>query len=154
MFVEKPSLKAAVSISEIAEMCRLSRSRFYGLVNAGVFPNPVQTKSSKRPIYDQQLQQKCLDIRRTCIGLNGDPILFNRKSKKDRPAKVAPKPEHADLLDALSELGLKTTSEAITASLAKLFPKGVEKLDPGIVLKKLFQDQSPALNIKPNKRKK
>ena len=139
MPVENMSLKAAVSISEIAEMCRLSRSRFYSLVQAGLFPKPAQPKSSKRPIYDQKLQQKCLDIRRTCIGLNGEPILFNRKSKK-RPAKVAAKSEHADLIDALSELGLTTTSEVIKASLAKLFPAGVEKLDQGVVLKKLFQD--------------
>ena len=154
MPIQQSSLKAAICSSEMAEMCQLSRSRFYGLTKAGIFPEAIKSKSSKRPIYDQKLQQKCLDIRRTCIGMNGDPILFNRKSKKDRPAKVAAKPEHADLLDALGELGLKTTSEAITASLAKLFPKGVEKLDPGIVIKKLFQDQSPVVNIKPSKRKK
>ena len=140
MSVQQSSLKAAVSISEMSEMCRLSRSRFYSLVEAGVFPKPAQRKSSKRPIYDQKLQQKCLDIRRTCIGLNGEPILFNRKSKKERAAKVEAKPEHAELIDALSELGLKATSEAITESLKKLFPKGITGVDQGVVIKKLFQD--------------
>ena len=140
MSVQQSSLKAAVSISEMSEMCRLSRSRFYSLVEVGVFPKPAQRKSSKRPIYDQKLQQKCLDIRRTCIGLNGEPILFNRKSKKDRAAKVEAKPEHSELIDALSELGLKATSESITESLKKLFPKGITGVDQGVVIKKLFQD--------------
>ena len=42
MPVQQTSLKAAVSISEMSEMCRLSRSRFYSLVEAGVFPKPAQ----------------------------------------------------------------------------------------------------------------
>ena len=72
--------------------------------------------------------------------MNGEPILFNRKSKKERAAKVEAKPEHAELIDALSELGLKTTSEAITESLKKLFLKGITGVDQGVVIKKLFQD--------------
>lgn len=139
MPVHQSPLKAAICSSEMAHLCQLSRSRFYSLTKAGIFPEPIKSKSSKRPIYDQKLQQKCLDVRWSCIGFNGEPILFNRKSK-DRPAKAQAKSKHSELLDALSELGLKTTSEAITASLAKLFPSGVEKLDQGVVLKNLFQD--------------
>ena len=116
---QQSSPKAAISISEMSELCRLSRSRFYSLVQAGVFPKPVKTKSSKRPIYSLKLQKQCLEIRRLCIGLNG-PVLFNRKLKNERAAKDEAKPEHSDLIDAMSELGLKTTSEAIAETLKKL----------------------------------
>jgi hypothetical protein len=139
MTVEKVPFKPAVSVSEMAEMCALSRSRFYSLVIEGVFPQAIKFKSSKRPIYDQKLQQKCLDIRRTCIGLNGQPLLFNRRANKERAVKAA-KPEHADLLEALNELGLKTTSIIVAESLKRAFPKGINGQDQGIVIRKLFQD--------------
>ena len=65
------SLKAAVSVSEMCEMCSISRSRWYEMVASGVFPEPIQLPSMKRPVYDRSLQEKCLEIRATGIGLNG-----------------------------------------------------------------------------------
>jgi len=52
--------KAAVSVSEMARIVGLSRSRFYGLVNEGVFPPPVYDLRTRRPFYDLDLQQRCL----------------------------------------------------------------------------------------------
>ena len=82
MYVPQSSSRAAVSVTEMAVICQLSRSRFYKLIEAGAFPKPIQPQSSKRPLYDQESQHKRLEVRRTCIGLHGHPILFNRKSKK------------------------------------------------------------------------
>src|SRR3974377_1539779 len=76
------SAKSVITVSEMADLCQLSRSRFYDLIEAGVFPKPVQHPSSKRPMYDRKLQEKCLEIRETGIGMNGQPVLFNRKPKK------------------------------------------------------------------------
>lgn len=140
MPAHQSSVKAAVSVSEMAELCFLSRSRFYSLVQSGAMPKPVQPESSKRPLYDQDLQQKCLEVRRTCIGLHGHPILFNRKHKTERVAKAEAKAEHADLIDALAELGLKANSEAITGAIKRLFPTGVDGVDQGQVVTKLFRD--------------
>src|SRR5438094_1621768 len=100
------TMKAAVSVSEMCEMCSISRSRWYELVASGVFPKPVQLPSMKRPVYDRGLQEKCLEIRATGIGLNGVPVVFNRKPKRTMKPKVQKateekKPDHADLLDAL-----------------------------------------------------
>lgn len=140
MPVSQSSSKAAVSVSEMAEICQLSRSRFYNLIQSGSFPKPVQPKSAKRPLYDQSLQQICLEIRRTCIGANGHPILFNRMKKKTTvPTKAEPKPQHAELIDALGELGLKTDAKAIATAITALFPAGIETLDQGKVLQKLFR---------------
>lgn len=134
---DKPT-KAVVSSVEMAAMCLLSRSRFLALVKAGVFPRPVRTESCKRPVYDLELQQRCLDIRRTGISLNG-PVLFNRKSrttsKKSRPKLTS---DHADLLDALKSLGLQTTAEAVDGALRELFPSGWTEVDEGQRVRQVF----------------
>ena len=79
-------LASRLSVSEMARMCDLSRSRFYALIVSGVFPQPVRNASCWRPHYDRELQQKCLDIRRTGIGFNGLLVMFNRKAS-GQPSK-------------------------------------------------------------------
>lgn len=134
---EKPT-KAVVSVVEMANLCLLSRSRFFALIQSGVFPKPVRNGACKRPVFDLELQQKCLDIRRTGIGLNG-PVLFNRKakttSKKARPKLTS---DHADLLDALKSLGLQTTAEVVDGALHELFPSGWTDVDEGQRVRQVF----------------
>lgn len=134
---EKPT-KAVISVVEMANLCLLSRSRFFALLQAGVFPRPIRTETCKRPVYDLELQQKCLDIRRTGIGLNG-PVLFNRKAKttgkKPRPKITS---DHADLLDALKSLGLQATAEIVDGALNELFPSGWANVDEGQRVRQVF----------------
>ncbi|OAI47808.1 hypothetical protein AYO44_08930, partial [Planctomycetaceae bacterium SCGC AG-212-F19] len=117
---------------------------FYDLMEVGVFPRPVQHPSSKRPMYDLELQKKCLEIRQTGIGANGQPVLFNRKPKKvgqprpQRRDEQEKKPDQAELLGALKGLGLNTTAQAVTEALAHLFPSGHSELDQADVVRKLF----------------
>src|SRR5438128_12229367 len=85
------SVKAAVTVSEMAELCQISRSRWYELVEAGVFPAPVVLLPIKRPVYDRSLIEKCLQIKQTGIGMAGTPVVFNRKLKKVWPTKVKAK---------------------------------------------------------------
>jgi hypothetical protein len=141
------SLKAAVSVSEMADLCEISRSRFYELMKAGVFPKPVQHPSSSRPLYDIDLIAKCLEIRATGIGLNGVPVLFNRKSKRSAPLKQKlqrpvkdprPDPTVEPILDSLKGLGLPTTQQAVCDALAVLYPTGIGGLDLGDVVRKVF----------------
>jgi len=128
----------------MAELCRLSRSRFYDLIEEGVFPEPVRHPAKKRPMYDRSLQEKCLEIRETGIGMSGQPVLFNRKPRKPgqvrAPRKTAPEkqPDHAQLLDALKGLGLVTTAQAVSDALAVLFPAGQAGLDQGDVIRNVF----------------
>lgn len=138
------SVKSAITVSEMAELCSLSRSRFYSLMDQGVFPKPVQHPSSKRPMYDQELQQKCLEIRRTGIGVNGVPVLFNRKPRKSNKGKVQTKAtqdtkvDHGDLLDALKGLGLTTTAQAVAEAVSVLYPSGLAGQDQGDVIRRVF----------------
>ena len=134
--------KSVITVSEMADLCQLSRSRFYDLIESGVFPKPIQHPSSKRPMYDRGLQEKCLEIRETGIGMSGQPVLFNRKPRKGSPPQrkkpQETKPDHADLLEALKGLGLVTTAQAVNDALSTLFPTGQAGLDQGDVIRKLF----------------
>jgi hypothetical protein len=134
--------KSVITVSEMADLCQLSRSRFYDLLESGVFPKPVQHPSSKRPMYDRGLQEKCLEIRQTGIGMSGQPVLFNRKTRAGqkplrRPAQEK-MPDHADLLVALKGLGLVTTAQAVQEAMSALFPTGHVGMDEGDVVRKVF----------------
>ncbi len=138
------STKSVVTVSEMADLCHLSRSRFYDLIEAGVFPKPVHHPSSKRPMYDREMQEKCLEIRKTGIGASGVPVLFNRRPTKtpqpkaqQKPAVVA-QPDHAHLLDALKGLGLTTTAQMVNEAVATLYPNGLGGIDQGDLVRKVF----------------
>jgi hypothetical protein len=126
----------------MADLCQLSRSRFYDLIEAGVFPKPVHHPSSNRPMYDRDMQEKCLEIRETGIGANGLPVLFNRKPRKGLPLprKKAgeKKADHADLLDALKGLGLTTTAQVVNEAVSALYPNGLTGIEQGDLVRKVF----------------
>jgi len=137
------STKAAVSVSEMAELCQISRSRWYEMVASGIFPKPIQLPTMKRPVYDRSLQQKCLEIRATGIGLNG-PVLFNRKPKKGvQPKHKAQLPAKDQrlvepILEAIKGLGLSTTPQVVSDAVAMLYPSGIAGQDQGDVIRKVF----------------
>lgn len=141
------STKAVVTVSEMARMVGLSRSRFYQLVEAGVFPLPVYCVSNRRPVYVEEMQQVCLEVRRRNCGVNGQPVLFYARGhrltpqvKPTRPAKPKPpKPSgQANLIDGLAALGLTTTAAEVGAAVNALYPSGVNGADQGEVLRAVF----------------
>jgi hypothetical protein len=142
------STKAVVTVSEMARMVGLSRARFYELVEAGVFPTPVYDVSTRRPLYDQKLQETCLTVRRKNLGINGRPVLFYARGhramtpavKPSKPPVAKPKPTaaHADLLDGLGALGLVATPAQVAEAVATLYPAGVNCTDRGQVLRAVF----------------
>ena len=140
--------KAVVTVAEMARMVGLSRARFYQLVQAGVFPMPVYNVSNRRPIYVEDLQKVCLEVRRRNYGINGKPVLFytqrhrlSGQAKPLRKTNVRPKAteRHADLIDALRGLGLAAVkAERVEAALKHLYPSGVEGHDEGQVIRSVF----------------
>lgn len=138
--------KAVVTVSEMARMCGLSRARFYQLQKAGVFPVPMY--QAGRPVYTQDQQQVCLEVRRRNRGVNGEPVLFYaRRRPITAPAKKSPRtsataPKNKDvsaILDGLNDLGLTTATVAQVQEVAKeLFPKGTDGLDQAEVLRAVF----------------
>lgn len=142
------STKAAVTVSEMARMVGLSRARFYELVEAGVFPSPVYDVSTRRPHYDEKMQETCLTVRRRNCGVNGKPVLFycrghrpstpSVKPSKPPVAKLKPTAVHADLIDGLGALGLVATPAEVGEAVAALYPAGVNDTDRGQVLRAVF----------------
>jgi hypothetical protein len=131
----------------MAELCEISRSRWYELVEAGVFPAPVVLLPIKRPVYDRSLIEKCLQIKQTGIGLSGSPVVFNRKRKwawqTKQKAKPVAKEKPLDslmepILDSVKALGLTTTLQAVTDAVAALYPTGIAGQDQGDVIRKTF----------------
>lgn len=137
--------KAAVSVSEMARMLSLSRSRFYQLISEGVFPKPNYEPSTKRPFYDEEAQRTCLEVRRRNCGVNGKPVLFypSRNASavaKTIKGKVKPTPasERHELIDSLACLGLNVTTRQIEAALRECYPNGVTDTDERTIVRTLF----------------
>jgi hypothetical protein len=144
---DKNDGKAAVSKTEMARLVGLSRQRFHQLTVAGVFAPPLYDEVTKRPYYDAELQQSCLEVRRRNCGVNGKPVLFYsrgpRSSAPTRPAKRKPVQrddgKHADLIDGLKGLGLTTVTAALVdAVVVELFPGGTTGVPPADLLRAVF----------------
>ena len=144
MLVQEKPRKAVVSVVEMSEMLAMSKSRFYALMLAGVFPQPVRNECCKRPVFDLESQQKCLDIKRSGVGANGLPVLFNRKRRRSGPTKSrtqlepVPSVDHSDMIEALKSLGLTATSEMVEEGLRTLYPDGWAEIGQGELVRRVF----------------
>jgi hypothetical protein len=134
--------KSVVTVSEMARMCGLSRSRFYQLIGTA-FPSPLMDKK-KRPFYSEELQSVCLEVRRRNCGIDGKPILFYARRigpapSKPKKAPATTNPQHADLLEGVRSLGIASVTAAdIAKALKEVFPNGVENTDDGEILRAVF----------------
>ena len=138
-------MKAVVTVSEMARMVGLSRARFYQLQKAGVFPAPAYRGG--RPVYTEEQQQVCLEVRRKNRGINGEPVLFYARRRGVQPARhkkradplPAKNKDITPLLDGPNALGLTTATAAQVVEVTKqLFPQGTAGLDQADVLRAVF----------------
>jgi hypothetical protein len=139
--------KAAVSVSEMAHLVGLSRARFYQMIGT-TFPYPVYNVRTRRPVYVEELQRICLEIRRSGLGFDGQPVVFNTKrrhqSERTKPSRRSMGPvsgagRHEDLLNSLRALGLSMVKEDhVDAALKTLYPNGFDGEDQGQVIRALF----------------
>ncbi len=145
--VQQQSQKEFVSVVEMATILNLSKSRFHALIRGGVFPKPLRHESCKRTVFDLELQRKCIEIRQTGIGHNGQPVLFNRMRGNGKPKKRWQSrsnhgrpihDEHSNLTEALKSLGLTGATEAVGQALSELYPNGAQGIDQGEVIRAVF----------------
>jgi hypothetical protein len=140
--------KAVVTVSEMARMVGLSRARFYQLQKAGVFPSPLYDVKTRRPIYDEELQKICLEVRRRNCGVNGKPVLFYARrmpitTTLAKPKKEAIKPpkneQYGGLIDALQALGLVSVTKAqVGAAIKEVYPQGTAGMDEAEIIRAIF----------------
>ena len=128
--------KAAVSVTEMATMLRLSRARFYQLVESGVFPMPARDADTGRPFYTEELQRACLEVRATGRGISGKLVVFYTRRKVVKRKRVG---RHDGLIDALESLGLASVTHAqVVAALAELYPAGTSGVAEAEVIRAVF----------------
>ena len=134
--------KQIVSITEISKMCNLSRARFYQLLQSGFFPKPLKDERSKRPYYDIELQQKCLECRQSGIGADGSYMLFYSPRKKENVSHLKKKktdPVIKEITETLQEMGLDITVKQVEQGLSEIYPDGVGSQEQGVVIRELFR---------------
>lgn len=155
--------QVAVSVSDMARLVGLSRSRFHQLLKEGFFPAPQKCPDTGRPFYDLLSQTSCLEIRRTHFGLNGRTVMFyarrfgrldavqpkarplgaqssSARKKETAPASPSVKAKHAALIESLKQLGLHDLNEQkVAAAVSEVYPQGIEGQPQEAVLLAAFR---------------
>jgi hypothetical protein len=130
----------AVSVSDMARMIHLSRTRFYQLMGT-TFPLP-QRDSLGRPFFDRDQQEQILAARRRNVGLDGKPILFRLPRStpgSSRIRKQPPAQDHTEIVVAVRALGIEqANSKHIGHAIATLFPDGQLPPDRGDLIRQVF----------------
>ena len=120
-------LKSVCSVTAMARKLALSRSRFYDLLKQGVFPGPVSCPGSNHLFYTLELQQQCLQVKQTGIGVNGKPVLFYlpRKHNGGRNAdNTNPDYFAMRLFGLLKIMGATLNKSRLRAILTTMYPHG------------------------------
>ncbi len=140
--------KAVVTVAEMARMVGLSRARFYQLMDQGVFLPPVYDIRTRRPIFVEEMQKVCLEVRRRNCGVNGRPVLFYARRggspsslpRKASKPKAKPNKQHTAIVDAVRALGLMTTADQVAQAIKSLFPGGTDGVEEPEVIRAVFVD--------------
>ena len=129
------------SVAAMARKLKLSRPRFYQLLQAGVFPPPVYDIRTRRPFYPPDLQGQCLQIRRAGITAKGQPVLFYTPRKNKGKMQSLPMDRlERSLAELLKKMGLQVTQKQLKKAIAEVYPQGLPQTDDlGPVLRNLFR---------------
>lgn len=141
MKTENPS-KAAVSVSSMCRLLKMSRSQFYWHVKRGTFHAPLYLTSNKRPYFTAAMVEENLRARETGVSaVSGDYVIFYERLPTSTKAEgKKPKADHSALLQGLGSLGLSgVTTEQLEDALATWFPQGTNGHDEANVLRTVFR---------------
>ena len=134
------SRKAVYSVAETAELCRISRARFYDLMKAGVMPTPVYCIRTRRPMFTADLAALCLRVRETNIGMDGRYVIFyTRRSEPPAPTHAPTSrcrasqrqsmpeadPLVREMIEALRAMGVQATDGELVTAIHRQCPTGV-----------------------------
>ena len=148
-------LKAIVTVTEMARMCRLSRARFYQLTGEGIFPTPSRNDQTGRPFFDREQQEQCLMVRRSNRGANGTSVIFygcrlegtppRPPKRKQLPISRSLKrnsrqdPALTELRHGLTQLGMTNlTEQQVRQALLETYPDGHRDVESSELLQAVF----------------
>ena len=136
--------KAAVSVSEMARLFTMSRSRFYDLIHDGVVPQPVYCIRTRRPLYIGDMISECLEVRRTNMAIDGRYVVFYERSlpverptqrstrRRVSPAAATVNPQGVELVESLRGLGVTASEDQISAAVRACCPSGITDLEAAV----------------------
>jgi predicted DNA-binding transcriptional regulator AlpA len=76
MFNNNNHIPEYVSMTQMAELLNLSRSRFYQLVEDDFFLKPLRLSSNKRPVYSREMALENISFRKNNFGANKKIVMF------------------------------------------------------------------------------
>jgi hypothetical protein len=135
-----------MAIWQYLRLVGLSRARFYQLIGSA-FPWPLYDIFTRRPHFNEEQQQLCLEVRKRNCGIDGRPVMFyarrwsnpsvtvSSRTRKASPPKVD---LHAELVDAIRSLGLTTTLAQVSEAVKQLFPMWTTNADQGEIIRAVF----------------
>jgi predicted DNA-binding transcriptional regulator AlpA len=133
-------LKAAVSVSALCRLLKMSRSQFYFHTKRGTFHKPLYLASNNRPYFTASMVEDNLQARETGVGVDGAIVIFyERQQPNGMSIEKKPKIDYAPLLDGLRTLGLVVTKEQLLTAMDHCYPKGISGHDDGDVLRTVFR---------------
>lgn len=138
-------LKTYVTVSEMAEMLCLSRTRFYLLLKVGVFPPPTKSPHCSRRYFDPDGQKQCIEIKRSNQAVDGTPVFFYKKQEKAASKKTSIKKEerYGWVVDALIALGVENINQkSIDAAIRSKFSNGIDQINEETIIRTLYVEFS------------
>ncbi|HBE69986.1 MAG TPA: hypothetical protein DDW52_17710 [Planctomycetaceae bacterium] len=133
--------KAAITVSRMCSLMKMSRSQFYWHVKRGTFHAPLRL-SNGRPYFNASQVEDNLKAREMGIGVNGEYVLFYERSETPPKPKQTPasKADHTELLDSLQALGLTgLTTKQVGEAVESCYPKGTGSEDENDILRTVFR---------------
>ena len=148
---DNPYIPPVVSMTQMARLLNLSRSRFYQLISGNILLPPIYSLDSRRPHYNEEMARRNIQVRRSNVGINGQIIIFyagrnkttnttpTKTTVKEKPSKTSPG-RHDELIDALERLGIENVSASqVEDALSKCYPDGTDNIDKDEILRTIFR---------------
>lgn len=144
------NLPEYLSISQMAQLMNLSRSRIYQLIEQGILLKPVYLLNNKRPVFTKEMAIRNIEVKSKNQGINGEILLFysgrktNHAASKKKARKVtesvAKNNQYAELIDALESLGLNGVSPAqVDSAIRVCFPDTIPDPNDDETLATIFR---------------
>jgi len=134
--------KAAITVSRMCSLLKMSRSQFYWHINRGTFHEPLRL-SNGRPYFNASQVEDNLKAREMGIGVNGEYTLFYERDNDPKTAsasKPQTKQDCTELMDGLQALGLTDlTKTKVAEAVEHCFPKGTDGQDENDILRTVFR---------------
>ncbi len=133
-------LKAAVSVSAMCRLLKISRSQFYWHVKRGTCHAPLKLPNG-RPYFTAAMVEDNLRARESGVTVSGEYVIFYERQPASTKIEIKKfKNDLTALLEGLKALGLSTLAkDQVESALATCFPEGTSGHDDNVVLKRVFR---------------